>query len=596
MLHTNSRVANDHSIKTQNRKTLYSSFRNNNNTSKPSISINTSTLSINNNNNNNNNSKSRPSTLTTAQYVQSQYDYLPSSSSIKEKKEPSLYFRRGTIIEIISKESSDWWYGKYDTIRGWFPSHLVGRVNHTDTSASAASFSGVRTFYNNNNDDDAIQKELDAWKATMMDQQKNRLFITGKKNNVVLQSSNDNLAKGVPIKNRYSTTSIVQQSMTPSKTLSMKPTIKSTLMHQNNKDPHSATHTASSIRKSRVPLPSTPSSTRSSIIFQSHPSSYHSISSVNNISIKRKNNNNNNNNNNIVCENKNNNSTNNQKHNSHHSNQNRLVFKKIINTEDWEKNMDQVSKHMIDLLEASSSSKPSNLHIHIHQTTSVIRTLLSCIHIPDHQEHHQHSYSREEQEEKEEAEEEKEIKETILQQKKSVFHILSKVLHTGSEVQLTGYDEDAKFQTIVQQLWVQIVAFEDIIHTKINPLTNKRSPVLIHQKSLPKISSSSSTAIHKSTLSTPPSSPPRDLLTPRSSTLEMDQLICSLLNHQTQIIDLINTHIPQLNNDNNNNVKKDIRIDTIHAAKNTVFDALLNLLKLYVIKIYLFHQMKLQVI
>ncbi|KAI9303417.1 hypothetical protein BJ944DRAFT_241463, partial [Cunninghamella echinulata] len=171
---------------------LHTNSSNNNNTSKPSISINTSTSSINSNNNSNNN-KPRPSSLATTQYVQAQYDYLPSSSSVKEKKEPSLYFRRGTIIEIISRESSDWWYGKYDSVRGWFPSHFVGRVNHTSTSASTASFTSIRTFYNNN--DDAIQKELDAWKTTMMDQQKNRLFTTGKKNNVVLQSSNDNLAK-----------------------------------------------------------------------------------------------------------------------------------------------------------------------------------------------------------------------------------------------------------------------------------------------------------------------------------------------------------------------------------------------------------------
>ncbi|CAO3612031.1 unnamed protein product [Cunninghamella blakesleeana] len=370
----------------------------------------------------------------------------------------------------------------------------------------------------------------------MLDQQKNRMSTAGKKNHVVSQSSNDSLVKGTPIRNRYSTNSTVQQSMTPSKTLSMKPTIKSTLVHQNNKDPHSATHTTSSIRKSRVPLPSTPSSTRSSVVFQSSsqtvPSHPFRPSSTN-LTISTT-------------------TTINKNHHPDH-------LKKIINTDEWEKNMDQVSKYMIDLLEACSTPKSSNLHIKIHQTTSSIRTLLSCIQLPSNQDYF---YTIEE--------------DTLSKQKKSVLHMLSKLLHTGSEVQLTGYDEELKFQTIVNQLWVELVAFEDIIHLKIKPLSNKKKQTLIQQQQ--QKFNILTAHNNKSTLTiptTPPSSPPRDLLTPRSSTLEVDQLICSLINQQSQIIDLINNHIPHLNN----NIKKDSHIAAIQTAKNTVSDAISQLIQ-----------------
>jgi hypothetical protein len=81
---------------------------------------------------------------------------------LKKKKEPCLYFRRGTVIEVITRDaSSGWWHGQYENIRGWFPSHFVGRVSHLDTTMGP--------------NDALLKKELIVWKASMLDQQKNRM-------------------------------------------------------------------------------------------------------------------------------------------------------------------------------------------------------------------------------------------------------------------------------------------------------------------------------------------------------------------------------------------------------------------------------------
>ncbi|CAO3598685.1 unnamed protein product [Absidia cylindrospora] len=522
------------------RRTSVPSLRNQNNHNQQPRSTTTITHSTNRN---------RPSTQT-AQYVQGQQDFLPSTplgDTGNKTKEPCLYFRRGTVIEVITRDAvSGWWHGQYENLRGWFPSHFVGRVSHLDTSMGS---------------NDATQKELNAWKATMIDQQKNRISSTGgsgngvggisgiyKKNSNLVSPSNDNLVKGSPLKNRYSanpTTS--RQSMTPSTTSNVRPASRtSSLMQQNKTESHSATRTTSPIRKSRVPLPSPPSSTCSSMIIDS-------------------------------------NSTNNRPKS--------LSIKAPL---DWESQMDEVSKHMFDLVDACASPASSSLHVRIHQTTSSIRALLSSVpttsSITKNQHHHPSSLSS--------------IEEDMLaDQRKTVLQVLSKVVHKGSELQLTGCTEDARFRALVNQLWVEIVAFEEIIRTTfkessvlnanstnsttstVSATNRKRRPLHIQHLSNLNFNPSISTSIQsrnenknvKNTANptTPPNSPPREPVTPRSSTNELDQLACGLLDHQTQIIDLINTHIPY----SNDLGRKDQNYKSICNAQNAVFDAITQLIQ-----------------
>lgn len=176
------------------RRTSVPSLRNQNNNNQQPRSTTTITHPTNRN---------RPSTQT-AQYVQGQQDYLPSTplgDMGHKKKEPCLHFRRGTVIEVITRDAvSGWWHGQYENLRGWFPSHFVGRVSHLDTGMGS---------------NDAIQKELNAWKATMIDQQKNRTPPIGsgnhgvggisgiyKKNSNLVSPSNDTLVK-VKYKQRH---------------------------------------------------------------------------------------------------------------------------------------------------------------------------------------------------------------------------------------------------------------------------------------------------------------------------------------------------------------------------------------------------------
>lgn len=319
--------------------------------------------------------------------------------------------------------------------------------------------------------------------------------------------------------------------MTPSTTPSgVRPASRtSSLMQQNKTESHSATHTASPIRRSRVPLPSPPSSTCSSMIIDSsvqnnQPKVPPSPTSISKAPL------------------------------------------------DWESQMDEVSKHMFDLVDACASPASSSLHVRIHQTTSSIRSLLASVPTTSssnnkHHPHHRSSMSSI-------------IDDDMLaDQRKTVLQVLSKVVHKGSELQLTGCTEDARFRALVNQLWVEIVAFEEIIRTTFKEISSsastsnnittptvssttncKRRPLHIqHLSNLNFNPSVNSTSIQQSrhennknvkntaSPTTPPSSPPREPITPRSSTNELDQLACGLLDHQTQIIDLINAHIPYSN-------------------------------------------------
>lgn len=66
------------------------------------------------------------------------------------------------MIEVVTRDApSGWWLGQYENIRGWFPSHFVGRVSHLDTGMGP--------------NDALLKKELTSWKATMLEQQKNRM-------------------------------------------------------------------------------------------------------------------------------------------------------------------------------------------------------------------------------------------------------------------------------------------------------------------------------------------------------------------------------------------------------------------------------------
>ncbi|KAI8097536.1 ras guanine nucleotide exchange factor domain-containing protein [Halteromyces radiatus] len=489
-------------------RTSVSSFRNNNHHSRSTTTIHHPT------------NRHRPSTQT-AQFVQGQQDYLPSttllgSDSITiKKKEPSLYFRRGTVIEVINRDSSSgWWHGQYDNIRGWFPSHFVGRVSHLDTRMGS---------------DDAVQKELNAWKTTLLDQQKTRMPINGNpaltnKRNIV-SPCNDSSTKGPSLlKHRYSTTSSIhRQSMTPSIASNgiRSNSRTSSLIQQNKTESHSATHTASSVRKSRVPLPSPPSSACSSIIIDSpkfsQSTTFHSSTP----------------------------SSSSQPQSSSSSS----VINKI--SLDWENRIDEVSKHMYDLVDACVSPNKSNLHTKIHQTTSSIRALLACV----------PSCSL--------LEANDDDNDMLSDQRKTVLQLLSKVVHKGSELQLTGFVDNTCFRVLVNQLWVEIVAFEEIIRTTF------KSPASSSPSSHPSEPSFNSPAIFTSVNATPPSSPPRDPITPRSSTNELDRLVCGLLDHQSQIIDLINTHIPY----SNDLLRKDDHTTAIRTAKDAVFNAITQLIQ-----------------
>ncbi|KAL0076587.1 ras guanine nucleotide exchange factor domain-containing protein [Phycomyces blakesleeanus] len=93
-----------------------------------------------------------PSPLT-SHFVQALHDFLPSSGPA-DQSVSCLFFRKGAIIEVFNRDSSGWWDGLLNDVRGWFPSNYVGRIG--DAVREAADF-----------EDEHSQGELDAWRQTM---------------------------------------------------------------------------------------------------------------------------------------------------------------------------------------------------------------------------------------------------------------------------------------------------------------------------------------------------------------------------------------------------------------------------------------------
>ncbi|KAI9278025.1 ras guanine nucleotide exchange factor domain-containing protein [Sporodiniella umbellata] len=64
----------------------------------------------------------------TSHFVQALHDYLPSSAPVTDEAVTCLFFKKGSIIEVLNRDHSGWWDGQCGNIRGWFPSNYVGRI------------------------------------------------------------------------------------------------------------------------------------------------------------------------------------------------------------------------------------------------------------------------------------------------------------------------------------------------------------------------------------------------------------------------------------------------------------------------------------
>ncbi|KAL0083186.1 hypothetical protein F4703DRAFT_1098637 [Phycomyces blakesleeanus] len=58
------------------------------------------------------------------QFVKAHHAYFSTSTGT----EMTLQFPKGAIIEVLHRADSGWWDGRYDNMRGWFPSEYVGRL------------------------------------------------------------------------------------------------------------------------------------------------------------------------------------------------------------------------------------------------------------------------------------------------------------------------------------------------------------------------------------------------------------------------------------------------------------------------------------
>lgn len=58
-------------------------------------------------------------------YVCAVHDYT-------SEEESSLSFKKGDIIEVVSKLDSGWWDGSLNGEHGWFPSNYVINYEHID--------------------------------------------------------------------------------------------------------------------------------------------------------------------------------------------------------------------------------------------------------------------------------------------------------------------------------------------------------------------------------------------------------------------------------------------------------------------------------
>lgn len=61
-------------------------------------------------------------------YCKALYDYQTTDAS-------SLSFRKGQIIEVLTKLESGWWDGLLDDERGWFPSNYVTVISDAEAEA-----------------------------------------------------------------------------------------------------------------------------------------------------------------------------------------------------------------------------------------------------------------------------------------------------------------------------------------------------------------------------------------------------------------------------------------------------------------------------
>lgn len=65
-------------------------------------------------------------------FVRALYDYQGTDAS-------SLSFRRGDVIEVLSRQPSGWWDGWLGGERGWFPANYVRIVSEQEADAELAA-------------------------------------------------------------------------------------------------------------------------------------------------------------------------------------------------------------------------------------------------------------------------------------------------------------------------------------------------------------------------------------------------------------------------------------------------------------------------
>ncbi|KAI8073143.1 hypothetical protein BC940DRAFT_250624 [Gongronella butleri] len=491
----------------------------------------------------------RPSMAMNLQ-VHATHDYLPSNS---EKRAPSLFFRKGTVIEILAKSPSGWWQGQYDQLRGWFPSQFVA-----DTPVATS----VRSKAINKDDDVAAQHELDAWRAALMEQKKHTTrMLSAKRQPMVSPAHHD---KGSSLKQFASSSTMVRPA--PSGQISTmrqgagsrqghRATITPAAPTRQNQ-PHSTTHTISSLRRSRVPCtqPSTPQSgqkapTRPVSLFSAAPSQSMVTSTAPSRPVSV-----------IGMPSRTNTTrrvspTGSAVRQSPPPKQQQQQLQKTRSGSDghWLEIKEQVSKNMFDLVDACllPDVPPSTNHLgmRIHQTTTSIRSLLAAVPAPT----------------------QPIDQEMVAEQRTTILKLLSKVVHKGSELQLTGsLDDVAGFRETVNQLWVEVVAFEEIIRSTTVKQTRRPSASSISPPPPPYVPHHHA---QKEPMTSPVSRDPA-IMTPRSSTCQFDQIVTALFNHQTEIIDLMQTHFPDASIPS---IKTPEAL-AIRQAKNAVFDTLTRLI------------------
>ncbi|KAI7879905.1 ras GEF [Lichtheimia hyalospora FSU 10163] len=95
-----------------------------------------------------------PSTLT-SHFVQALHDYLPTNAPADEAVS-CLFFRKGAIIEVFNRDSSGWWDGVSNGVRGWFPSNYIGRIG--EATRDSADF-----------DDEESQQQWESWRKAIQE-------------------------------------------------------------------------------------------------------------------------------------------------------------------------------------------------------------------------------------------------------------------------------------------------------------------------------------------------------------------------------------------------------------------------------------------